>query len=107
VTDLTTGAQIPLYFVGASLSFIVKDIGSPEKSAWLPVANTLAIAAVAPFVGYLQDIFGRRYMSMAGGVSIIVGIIIVGTSHSFGQAVTGMAFAGAGGAVGELTALAG
>ncbi|KIW16893.1 hypothetical protein PV08_04083 [Exophiala spinifera] len=107
LAGLYVGAQIPLYFVGASLSFIVKDIGSPEKSAWLPVANTLAIAAVAPFVGYLQDIFGRRYMSMAGGVSIIVGIIIVGTSHSFGQAVTGMAFAGAGGAVGELTALAG
>lgn len=71
------------------------------------MSNTLTIAAVAPFVGYLQDIFGRRYISLFGGVVIMVGIILVGTAHSFGQAVTGMSLAGAGAAVGELTALAG
>lgn len=105
--SMDTGAQIPLYFVGGSLTFIINDIGSPEKSSWLPVANTLAIASIAPFVGYLQDIFGRRNMSLLGGVAIMVGIVLVGTSHDFGQAVTGMSIAGAGGAVGELTALAG
>jgi MFS family permease len=89
------------------LTFIVHDIGSPEKSSWLPVANTLAIASIAPFVGYLQDIFGRRNMSLLGGVAIMVGIVLIGTAHGFGQAVTGMSVAGAGGAVGELTALAG
>lgn len=71
------------------------------------MANTLAIASVAPFCGYLQDLFGRRYITLAGGVTILVGIILVGTAHSFGQAVTGMGFAGAGAAIGELTALAG
>lgn len=101
------GAQIPLYFVGGSLTYIVKDIGSAEKSSWLPIANTLTIAVVAPFVGYLQDLFGRRYISLAGGVTILVGVILVGTTHTFGQAVVGMSLAGAGAAVGELTALAG
>lgn len=71
------------------------------------MANTLAIASIAPFTGYLQDIFGRRYISLAGGVLLMLGVILMGTAHSFGQAVTGMSVAGAGGAIGELTALAG
>ncbi|OQV07082.1 hypothetical protein CLAIMM_11566 [Cladophialophora immunda] len=107
LAGLYVGAQIPLYFVGGSLTFITRDIGSSQKVSWLPVANTLAIASIAPFVGYLQDILGRRYMSLIGGVAIMIGIILIGTSHAFGQAVTGMSFAGAGGAIGELTALAG
>ncbi|VZH92534.1 unnamed protein product [Fusarium fujikuroi] len=107
LAGLYVGAQIPLYFVGGSLTYIVKDIGSSEKSSWLPIANTLTIAVVAPFVGYLQDLFGRRYISLAGGVTILIGVILVGTTHTFGQAVVGMSLAGAGAAVGELTALAG
>jgi MFS family permease len=102
-----TGSQIPLYFVGGSLSFIQKDLGATSQISWLPVANTLAIAAVTPFCGYLQDLFGRRNITIGGCLAIIVGIILVGTAHSFGPAVTGMAFAGAGAGVCELTAIAG
>ena len=105
--DVLHGAQIPLYFVGGCLSFIAKDLGGAGKSVWLPVSNTLAIASVAPFTGYLQDIFGRRYIAILGALFIMVGIVIVGTAHSFGQSVVGMAIAGTGAAVTELTALAG
>jgi MFS family permease len=105
--DILQSAQIPLYFVGGCLSFIAKDLGGAGKSVWLPVSNTLAIASVAPFTGYLQDIFGRRYIAIMGGLFIMVGIIIVGTAHTFGQGVVGMAIAGSGAAVTELTALAG
>ena len=37
----------------------------------------------------------------------MVGIILVGTAHSFGQAVTGMSVAGGGAAICELTAISG
>lgn len=47
----TTGSQVMLYFVGGSLSYIVEDLGATTNGSWLPVANTLAITAVAPFVG--------------------------------------------------------
>ncbi len=40
-------------------------------------------------------------------MSIMVGIIVTATAHSFAQAVAGMALAGGGAAIGELTALAG
>ncbi|KAF1814529.1 MFS general substrate transporter [Eremomyces bilateralis CBS 781.70] len=104
---LYTGSQIILYFVGGGLDFIAADIGNTESSGWLPVANTLAIAALAPFCGYLQDLFGKRYIAMTGALLICVGIILIATAKSFGPAVTGMALSGAGAAIGELTGLAG
>ena len=107
LSGLYVGSQIPLYFVGGSLSFIAKDIGGAEASAWLAVSYALALSAVAPFCGYLQDLVGRRNITLGGGVSLMMGCIILATAHTFGQGVVGMSFAGAGAAIGELTALAG
>jgi MFS family permease len=86
---------------------MTNDLGGPTKISWIPVSNTLALAAVAPFCGYLQDIFGKRNITLFGCACIMTGIIVLATSHSFGQGVTGMSLAGAGAAIGELSALAG
>jgi hypothetical protein len=107
LSGLYVGSQIPLYFVGGSLSFIAADIGGAEASAWLSVAYALALSAVAPFCGYLQDLVGRRNITLGGGIALMMGCVILGTAHTFGQGVVGMGFAGAGAAIGELTALAG
>lgn len=104
---LFIGSQIPLYFTGGSLSFIAADIGGATASAWLPVAYALALAAVAPFCGYMQDLFGRRNITLGGGTVLIVGIIVLATAKSFAQGVVGMGLSGGGAAIGELTALAG
>jgi len=89
------------------LGFIAKDLGGATIQAWLPVSAALALAAVAPFCGYLQDLFGRRNETLAGGLVLIIGTIVLATAKSFGAGVAGMALCGAGAAVGELTALAG
>lgn len=73
----------------------------------MPVCNTLALASVAPFSGYLGDIFGRRNITLIGAGAIITGCVITATSHTFGQIIVGMALAGAGAGIGELTALSG
>jgi MFS family permease len=86
---------------------MIKDLGGDSAAVWLPVSNTLVLAAICPFTGYLQDLFGRRLITLVGSLLIMTGIVIVGTAHTFGQAVTGMALAGGGAAIGELTALAG
>jgi MFS family permease len=96
-----------LFFVGETLSFIAGDIGGAVVEAWMPISYSLVLAAVAPFCGYLQDLFGRRNITLAGGAVLCAGIIIVATAHSVGQAIAGMAIAGGGAAIGELTALAG
>lgn len=93
--------------MGGSISFIVKDIGGSNKASWLPVAATLAVAATCPFSGYLQDLMGRRNITLVATTILLLGIGLVGGARTFGQAVTGMALAGAGAGVGELTALAG
>lgn len=71
------------------------------------MANTLAIASVCPFVGYLQDLFGKRSIALLGAALLCIGCIVLGTAHHLGQALAGMAMAGAGAGVGELTGLAG
>lgn len=104
---LYTGSQIPLYFAGGTLSFIAADIGAADAVGWLPVANTLSIASVCPFVGYLQDLFGKRYIAILGATCLCVGCVVLGTAHTLGQALVGMALSGAGAGIGELTGLAG
>lgn len=51
--------------------------------------------------------FGKRNIAILGSILILVGTIVTATAHSFTQGVVGMTIAGAGAAVGELTALAG
>lgn len=96
-----------MYFTGGSLGFIEKDLGLSRGIAWLPTANILAIAAVCPYAGYLQDLFGKRYIALFGSLCICIGCILVATGHSFAQLLAGMAISGAGAATGELTGLAG
>lgn len=54
-----------------------------------------------------KDLVGRRYISLLGCILLIVGVVLVGTAHEFGRSVGGMALAGVGAGIGELTALAG
>ncbi|KIW10447.1 hypothetical protein PV08_11411 [Exophiala spinifera] len=103
---LKTGSQLPLYFVGSSLTFIAADLGA-SSLGWLPSSNTLVPAAVCPLCGYLQDTFGKRNISILGSTLIMTGIILMGTAHTLGQGITGMSISRAGAAIGELTALAG
>ena len=96
VNSQLPGSQLPLYFVGGSLRFISKELGGAEVAAWMPVSYGLVFAAVAPFCGYLQDLFGRRNITLIGGLTLIIGIIVIGTARSFTSGVVGMCFSGAG-----------
>lgn len=89
------------------MSFIGTDLGITRGIVWLPTANILAIAATAPYAGYLQDLFGKRYIALFGSFAICLGCVLVGSAHGFAQAVIGMALSGVGAAIGELTGLAG
>ncbi|KAL6243042.1 hypothetical protein RBB50_010142 [Rhinocladiella similis] len=104
---LYVGSQIPLYFTGGALTFIAADVGGIERVSWVPVSYSLAFSALSPFSGYIQDIFGRRNITLAGGCIVVIGNIIMATAHSFVQACVAMVITGAGASVGELTALAG
>lgn len=63
------------------------------------MAYALALAAVAPFCGYLQDLIGRRNITLLGGLVLCVGIIVMGTARHFRDGLIGMGLSGAGAAV--------
>lgn len=97
-SNVFPGSQVILYFTGGSLGFIEADLGLARGSAWLPTANILAIAAACPYAGYLQDLFGKRYIALFGSSCICLGCILVGSGHSFAQLLAGMAVSGVGAA---------
>lgn len=61
---------------------------------------------MCPFVGSLSDLFGRRYVAIAGAALVCLGMIICSTANTMNTFIAGMAIAGAGAGVNELTALA-
>jgi MFS family permease len=54
---------------------MIEDLGGERVEVWLPVSNTLVLAAICPFTGYLQDLFGHRRTTLFGSVLIMVGIV--------------------------------
>ncbi|KAE8415874.1 fungal trichothecene efflux pump [Aspergillus pseudocaelatus] len=103
---LWTGSQIPVYLFGGIPPYIYRDIGGSDRWVWFVLANLLALAGVCPFVGSLSDLIGRRYVALIGVSLICIGMIVSSTAHTMNTFISGMAIAGAGAGVNELTALA-
>ncbi|CZR51778.1 probable trichothecene efflux pump [Phialocephala subalpina] len=103
---LWTGSQIPVYLFGGIPPYIYRDIGGTDRWVWFVLANLLALAAVCPFVGALSDLMGRRYVALTGAGLIVIGMIVCSTAHTMNIFIAGMAIAGAGAGINELTALA-
>lgn len=100
------GSQILLYFVSAALTYIELTLNTSIGN-WMLTANTLAVAAIRPFVGYLTDLLGRRWMCVFGTLCLILGSIVMATAKSLGAAVAAQAVGGIGAGICELTAIAG
>jgi MFS family permease len=89
------------------VAYTVADIGGSTSYAWLAIANTLSLAAIAPFAGAISDLIGRRYVALLGAAFVCIGMIIVGTAKRMDVAIGGMAIAGVGAGLGELVGAAG
>ncbi|KAJ5612150.1 hypothetical protein N7510_005344 [Penicillium lagena] len=103
---LWTGSQIPVYLFGGIPPYIYGSIGGSDRWIWFVLANLLSLAGVCPFVGSLSDLIGRRYVAIIGATLIVVGMIVCSTANTMNIFIAGMAIAGAGAGVNELTALA-
>ncbi|KAI2787147.1 hypothetical protein POX_f07510 [Penicillium oxalicum] len=103
---LWTGSQIPVYLFGGIPPYIYASIGGADRWIWFVLANLLALAGVCPFVGSLSDLIGRRYVAILGASLVCLGMIVSSTANTMNIFIAGMAIAGAGAGVNELTALA-
>lgn len=100
------GSQIVLYFVSSGLTAISESIGT-KYGNWMLTANTLAVAAICPFVGYITDLLGRRWVCIAGTLLLILASVVQATAQNFAAAVSAQAIGGVGAGICELVALAG
>lgn len=100
------GSQVLLYFVSAGLTYISFTLNT-QIGNWMLTANTLAVAAICPFVGYLTDMLGRRWLCVAGTLLLIVGSIVMATAKTLGAAIAAQAVGGIGAGICELVAIAG
>ncbi|KAK3997004.1 major facilitator superfamily domain-containing protein [Cladorrhinum sp. PSN332] len=104
---ICSNAQVPLYMFAGAPVYIYRDIGGTSSWVWFVSANLLATAAVAPFVGALSDLLGRRWVALMGSLLVIIGQAVCGTAHSIGLFILGMGISGMGTGINEVTALAG
>jgi MFS family permease len=119
---LWTGSQIPLYLYGgippysktvcprlldfADRITVYGELGGVDRWTWFVLGNLFALGAMCPFVGSLSDLFGRRYVALFGASLLILGNIVTSTAHTMNTFIAGMAIAGAGAGINELTSLA-
>ncbi|KAF2704923.1 MFS general substrate transporter [Pleomassaria siparia CBS 279.74] len=103
---LWTGSQIPLYLYGGVPPYIYGELGGVERWTWFVLANLFALGATCPFVGSLSDLFGRRWVAIGGATLLVIGNIVCATAHTMNIFIGGMAIAGVGAGINELTSLA-
>lgn len=100
------GSQIILYFTSSALTSISQSLGTTIGN-WMLTANTLAVAAICPFVGYITDLMGRRNIALLGTLLLLIACTLQATAHSLAQAIAAQAIGGMGAGMAELVALAG
>lgn len=84
---LWTESQIPVYLFGGVVPEIYGDIGGVDRWIWMIIGNLIALAAICPFTGALSDLFGRRYIALAGSLLIVLGMIVSSTAKNMNNMI--------------------
>ena len=71
------------------------EIGGENIFFWIPSGWGAAAAVGFSVAGRLSDIFGRRYVTLAGQALTILGGVIAATAHSMNQVIAGEVILGA------------
>ena len=96
---------VPLFLI-TLFTVISYDLNASAYVIWVIVSQFIAIGAVAPFVGTLADLLGRRVVVLAGLVCTVISMIVIGTAHSIAQMIAGQVMSGVGIGIQLLTTVA-
>jgi MFS family permease len=100
------GSQIyPLLYLTVATT-IADSLGAPDKVLWLLAGGIIACGALAPFVGPLADMFGRKIIFIVGLALSVVGSIVCAATPTVGGFITGQVIMGFGAITQELMAIA-
>jgi MFS family permease len=59
------------------MAYIVVDVNAGQKASWIPLAYVLAQGTPVPFAGYIQDIVGRRWMTLIASLAVAIGAFLL------------------------------
>ena len=100
------GAHIaPLLYLTLTTA-ISLELNAPSLTIWLFTAGMVAAGALAPFVGPLADMFGRRVLFIIGLILSISGAITCSTTPTASGFIAGQCLLGLGAVIQELLAIA-
>lgn len=85
---------------------ISHELNSSKLSVWFLTAPGVAMGALAPFVGPLADLFGRKNIFLFGIIAAVVGCIVAAVTPNGPGFVAGQAIIGMGAVIEELMAIA-
>ncbi|OHE97127.1 major facilitator superfamily transporter [Colletotrichum orchidophilum] len=87
---------LEITIVSTALPTIVHTLGLGSSYVWVSNGAALASAAIAPPLGQLSDLFGRRYPTCLSVLLFVVGGIISGAAASGPQLIAGRVVQGLG-----------
>lgn len=89
-------AEVTPLFLVTCFTVIAYDLDAIDQVIWVIVAPYIATGAIAPFVGSLSDLLGRKGIILTSLAMGIVSFILLGAAPNFavflvGQVISGMA----------------
>ena len=100
------GSQIvPLLYLTLGTT-VALDLNAPGLTIWMFTAIIIAMGAMAPFVGPVADLTGRKPLFIIGLLVSIVGAIICATTPTAAGFIGGQVLLGFGAVIQELLAIA-
>ncbi|KAF2166002.1 hypothetical protein M409DRAFT_66911 [Zasmidium cellare ATCC 36951] len=89
-------AEVTPLFLVTCFTVIAYDLDAIDQVIWVIVAPYIATGAIAPFVGSLSDLLGRKGIILTSLAMGIVSFIMLGAAPNFavflvGQVISGMA----------------
>ncbi|MGZ6214508.1 MAG: MDR family MFS transporter, partial [Candidatus Limnocylindria bacterium] len=82
--------------VGTAMPRIVADLNGVEHYSWVVTGYLIASTTCVPIFGKLSDIFGRKWLYMAGIAIFLLGSMLAGLSQSMAQLIAFRALQGFG-----------
>ncbi|SZF02882.1 unnamed protein product [Blumeria hordei] len=84
---------------------ISEDLGRPDLTVWLLSAGIIAMGSLAPFVGPVADLYGRKSIFLVGVSLGFIGAIVCAATPTAPGFIAGQALLGFGAVIEELMAI--
>ena len=84
---------IPLFLI-TLFTVIAFDLGASSYSIWLLNAQTIAVGSIAPFVGTLSDLLGRKNITLISLSLTVIAMITLGTAKTITAALAAQCISG-------------